>query len=447
MLSGIKLVKGMKDVLPEEMMAWHYAESQLKSIFEAYGYQELRMPILEQTELFKRAIGDVTDIVEKEMYTFIDKGNEQLTLRPEGTAQAVRVMLENGMLRNQSQRIWYQGPMFRRENPQKGRYRQFYQFGVEAFGLEGPDVDAEQILMLHRLWQRVGLQDKIELEINSLGTADERKQYRQALIDYFSNCKLDEDSQRRLHTNPMRILDSKNPEMKAVNEKAPNLLDYLGEASLSHFEMLQSLLSAQGVKFKVNPRIVRGLDYYTNTVYEWITPDAALGTQNTVCGGGRFNGLVEQMGGQPTPAVGFALGVERLIMLLVEHNKIPKTTLCDVYVIADAKHTNELFKVCEQLRHALPDLRVLMNCNGGSFKSQFKRADKSGATFAVILGDDEVVQNKITIKSLRRDDLPQQTLELNEGIKFIFENFPQKTPICFEMMDPHFRGDDKGTSR
>lgn len=418
MLSGIKLVKGMKDVLPEEMMAWHYAEGQLKSIFEAYGYQELRMPILEQTELFKRAIGDVTDIVEKEMYTFIDKGNEQLTLRPEGTAQAVRVMLENGMLRNQSQRIWYQGPMFRRENPQKGRYRQFYQFGVEAFGLEGPDVDAEQILMLHRLWQRVGLQDKIQLEINSLGTSEERKQYRQALIDYFSNCKLDEDSQRRLNTNPMRILDSKNPEMKAAIEKAPSLLTYLGEASLAHFEMLQNILKAQGVNFKVNPRIVRGLDYYTHTVYEWITSDPALGTQNTVCGGGRFNGLVEQLGGLATPAIGFAVGVERLIMLLVDNHLIPEASPCDVYVIADAKHHNELFKVCEQLRNALPDLRVLMNCSGGSFKSQFKRADKSGAQFAIILGDDEIAQSKMSIKSLR-GEMPQQTLNLDDAVKFI----------------------------
>lgn len=419
MLSGIKLVKGMKDVLPEEMLAWNHVENQLRLVIEAYGYQELRMPILEQTELFKRAIGDITDIVEKEMYTFTDKGNEQLTLRPEGTAQSVRVMLENALLRNQSQRIWYQGPMFRRENPQKGRYRQFYQFGVEAFGLEGPDVDVEQLLMMDRLWKKVGLSSKISLQINSLGTIEERKAYREALIQYFQNCTLDEDSQRRLHTNPMRILDSKNPEMKAVVEKAPILLNYLGQESLAHFELLQSMLKAQNVDFQVNPRIVRGLDYYSHTVYEWVTTE--LGAQNAVCAGGRYNGLVGHLGGNPTPAVGFALGVERLLMLLQDNKLIPEKSACDIYVIGEPQNTNALFSVTQKLRDALPGVRILMNSGGGSFKSQFKRADKSGATIAIVLGDDEIKANNLTIKSLRQE-IPQQTLDLQAAVEFIRNN-------------------------
>ncbi|MBN9287130.1 MAG: histidine--tRNA ligase [Gammaproteobacteria bacterium 39-13] len=414
---GIKVVKGMKDTLPEEMAAWYYVEGKLKSLALAYGYQEIRMPILEQTELFKRAIGEITDIVEKEMYTFTDKGGESLTLRPEGTAQSVRLVLENSLLRNQSQRLWYQGPMFRRENPQKGRYRQFYQFGLEAYGLPGPDVDVEQILIMARLWKELGLSDKIALQLNSLGTLPERAQYREALIQYFQGCALDEDSQRRLHTNPMRILDSKHPMMQESIQKAPNLLEFLGKDSLAHFETLQSMLKSHGVAFEVNPRIVRGLDYYTHTVYEWVT--SHLGSQGTVCAGGRYNELVSLMGGPATPAVGFALGMERLLMLLIDNQLIPAQRFVDVYVVGDGEVAQaKAFLLAETLRSALPTLRVLTNCGGGSFKSQFKRADKSGALFALILGANELENNTVSIKALR-EEMPQASKNIEETIDFL----------------------------
>lgn len=414
---GIKIVKGMKDTLPDEIAAWYYVEGKLKSLAQAYGYQEIRMPILEQTELFKRSIGEVTDIVEKEMYTFLDKGGETLTLRPESTAQSVRLVLENSLLRNQSQRLWYLGPMFRRENPQKGRYRQFYQFGIEAFGLSGPDVDVEQILMMARLWKEVGLSDKIALQLNSLGTLSERAQYREALIQYFKGCALDEDSQRRLQSNPMRILDSKNPSMQEAIQKAPNLLEFLGQESLAHFETLQSMLKAQSVAFEVNPRIVRGLDYYTHTVYEWVTTH--LGSQGTVCAGGRYNELVGLMGGPQTPAVGFALGIERLLLLLLDNQLIPSTREVDVYIIGDGEQGQRgALLLAETVRSALPHLRVLTNCGGGSFKSQFKRADKSGALFALVLGEQELQANTVSIKSLR-EQMPQQTTRVEEAIDFL----------------------------
>lgn len=425
---GIKVVKGMKDTLPQEVVAWEYFEKKLVPILKSYGYLELRMPLLEQTELFKRAIGEVTDIVEKEMYTFQDKGGDSLTLRPEGTAQCVRLILENNLLRGQTQRVWYQGAMFRRENPQKGRYRQFHQFGVEAYGLSGPEVDAEQILMMRRLWQVLGLDHQIHLQINSLGSAVERATYREALIQYLRQCEgLDPDSIRRLNTNPLRILDSKNPLMQEIIQQAPNLLDYLGEASLAHFKDLQGLLDTLGVPYQVNPRLVRGIDYYTHTVYEWVT--TALGAQGTVCAGGRYNDLVAQMGGPDTPAVGFALGVERIVMLLVDNEKIPPSRLADVYIIAlinpPEMAQSEALLLAEKLRDALPGLNVLMNCDGGSFKSQFKRADKSTAAFALILGDDERRDQTISVKSLR-EEASQITLNLDQLIDFLKNNALKK---------------------
>ncbi|MBI2792121.1 MAG: histidine--tRNA ligase [Gammaproteobacteria bacterium] len=429
---GLKVVKGMKDILPDEIPGWYFVEEHLKSIALAYGYQEIRMPILEQTELFKRAIGEVTDIVEKEMYTFTDKGGESLTMRPEGTAQSVRLALENSLLRNQSQRLWYMGPMFRRENPQKGRYRQFYQFGIEAFGLEGPDVDVEQILMMARLWRNVGLSDKIVLKLNSLGTIQERAKYREALIEYYKKfardigakdkkLMLDEDSQRRLLTNPMRILDSKNPEVIEINKDAPILLDFLGTESKHHFETIQAMLKDLGVAFEVDSRIVRGLDYYTHTVYEWVTTH--LGSQGTVCAGGRYNGLVSLMGGPETPSVGFALGMERLLMLLQDNQLIPAKSVIDIYIVGvGEKGERKAMSFAEEIRQQFPTLHVLNNCGGGSFKSQFKRADKSGAKFAFILGDDEVANNQVTIKSLR-EEIPQQTKSQEEALAFLKDCF------------------------
>lgn len=417
---GVKVVKGMKDTLPEEIPAWHFLESKLKNLLHRYGYQEIRMPLLEQTELFKRAIGEVTDIVEKEMYTFLDKGGEMLTLRPEGTAQCVRAVLENSLIRNNSQRLWYLGPMFRRENPQKGRYRQFTQFGVEALGLSGPDVDVEQLVMTARLWQELGLNDKIALQLNSLGTIQERVQYRQALVDYFSKCTvLDEDSQRRLHTNPLRILDSKNPHMQEAIHNAPSLLEFLQKDSLTHFETMQQWLQAAGVVFSVNPRLVRGLDYYTHIVYEWVTEE--LGSQGTVCAGGRYNELVEQLGGPATPAVGFSIGVERVLMLLQAAELLPTAPLVDVYIVAESGSYHGLV-LAEKIRNALPNMKVQTHCGGGSFKSQFKKADKSGAQFALILGEQEISTDCIGIKSLRQD-ATQQSLSLAEIINYLKKMF------------------------
>ncbi|MFI4938066.1 MAG: histidine--tRNA ligase [Candidatus Berkiellales bacterium] len=422
---GIKVVKGMKDVLPTEMGGWNYLENKIKSLFQCYGYQEIRMPVVEQTELFKRAIGEVTDIVEKEMYTFVDKGGDSLTLRPEGTAQCARAVMESGLLRNQSLRLWYFGPMFRRENPQKGRYRQFYQFGIEAFGLPGPDVDVEQLLMMSRLWHQLGLDDKIALQLNSLGTLAERTRYREALVAYFSSCKtLDEDSQRRLNTNPLRILDSKNPHMQETIRNAPSLIDFLERDSLHHFEAIQGMLKQAGVKFEVNPRLVRGLDYYTHTVYEWVTTE--LGAQGTVCAGGRYNDLVSQLGGQPTDAVGFSLGVERVLMLLTDNQLIVEHQPIDVYMVADGdKAQTEILLLAEKLREAMPSLKILTNCGKGSFKSQFKRADKCGARFAIILGEEELNTHTIGIKALR-EDLPQQSLSFDQIIAYLNKMTTQK---------------------
>ena len=403
----------MNDILPEVSGTWRYLESTVQSIVESYGYREIRLPLLEHTELFKRSIGEVTDIVEKEMYTFPDRNGESLTLRPEATAGMVRAGMTNGLLHNQKQKLWTSGPMFRYEKPQQGRYRQFYQFDVEAIGFDGPDVDAELIIMSARMWQRLGI-DRIRLEINSLGTPEARAQYREALVEYFSGVKnqLDEDSIRRLGQNPLRILDSKNPEMRALVEAAPVMLDYLDEASKAHFDQLQALLNAAGVQYTVNPRLVRGLDYYTRTVFEWVTD--ALGSQGAVCSGGRYDGLVEKLGGRKTPAIGWAMGIERFVALFEACGGKAPTEDADVYVAAVGEGTLErAFAIAEELRDSVTGIRIEVNLGGGSFKSQMKRADKSGAEFALILGEQELAEGKVGIKPLRSKD-EQKSVALEE---------------------------------
>lgn len=400
-MERIQAIRGMNDVLPEQSVRWQYVEDRLRQVLTAYGYREIRTPLLEKTELFQRSIGDVTDIVEKEMYSFEDRGGESLTLRPEGTAGCLRACLEHGLLHNQIQRLWYMGSMFRYERPQAGRYRQFHQLGVEAFGMPGPDIDAELILLSRRFWSALGIEAKLELQINSLGTTPERLAHRTDLVAYFRarRDQLDEDSQRRLETNPLRILDSKNPELQALIEAAPKLIDFLGEESRGRFERLQDQLSRCGLSFTVNPRLVRGLDYYSLTVFEWVTRE--LGAQGTVCGGGRYDGLVEQLGGKGATAIGLALGMERLISLVGE-SAAAKADTTDAYLIcvgAEAEAAG--LALAENLRDALPRLRLQANCGGGSFKSQFKRADRSGATVALILGDDEIQNGTVAVKKLR----------------------------------------------
>ena len=417
MSKNIQAVRGMNDILPAHAPYWQWLEQTAQRVFEAYSFEEIRMPIVESTDLFKRTIGEVTDIVEKEMYTFEDRNGDSLTLRPEGTAGCVRAGIENGLLHNQIQRLWYKGPMFRHERPQKGRYRQFQQIGVECFGLSGPDVDAEMIMMTARLWRELGLKD-LQLQINTLGSADARTSYRDTLVEYMSAHldQLDEDSQRRLQSNPLRILDSKNPAMQALNENAPKLIDSLDDESRQHFERLCSYLDAAGIKYVVNPRLVRGLDYYNRTVFEWVTDQ--LGAQGTVCAGGRFDGLVAQLGGRDTPALGFAMGVERLVALL-ETTDIQVGNLPHVYLVMlgdEATHAGLL--LAEQLRDALPTLRLRSNCGGGNFKSQFKKADKSGATLALVLGEDEMSQDVVGVKNLRADS-PQQTLQQSELVAYL----------------------------
>ncbi|MGE0386105.1 MAG: histidine--tRNA ligase [Gammaproteobacteria bacterium] len=405
MSKTIQAVRGMKDILPAETPLWRRVEDAARAVIEAYGYREIRLPIVESTGLFERAIGDASDIVEKEMYTFADRNGDSLTLRPEGTAGCVRAGIEHGLLHNQIQRLWYLGPMFRHEKPQKGRYRQFHQIGVEAFGMNGPDVDAELILMTARLWRVLGV-GRLRLEINSLGTPESRASYREELRRYFGahRDRLDEDSVRRLDRNPLRILDSKNPDMKTLIAGAPPLSSALDTASREHFERLQALLRAGGVEFVHNPRLVRGLDYYTRTVFEWITED--LGAQGTICAGGRYDELVAQFGGQPAPAVGFALGIERLVALLAAQGEAPSCA-ADIFVIAvgDAA-LGAAVALTESLRDAGTH-RIELACGGGGFKSQFKRADRSGAALALVLGEDEARAGTATVKFLRRD-LPQR---------------------------------------
>ncbi len=402
----LRAIRGMHDLLPEQSGRWQQLEDRARAVLESYGYQEIRTPLVEQSELFKRSIGEVTDIVEKEMYSFEDRGGDLLSLRPEGTASCVRAAIENGLL-DQPRRLWYRGPMFRRERPQRGRYRQFHQIGVEVFGLAGPDIDLEVILLTRRLWERLGLRD-LRLEINSLGDSAERAQYRERLVDYLRahQDRLDADSLRRLETNPLRVLDSKNPDLADLIAAAPSLTDALGEASRAHFEALCAGLDQLGIAYEINPRLVRGLDYYNRTVFEWITD--ALGAQGTVCAGGRYDGLVEQLGGRATPAVGFALGIERLIELSTQEP--PAST--DVYLIAVGEQASAAaMPIAERVRDALPGLRLICHCGGGSFKSQFKRADRSGARVALILGDDELAEQRIGIKPLRTEvsDKAEQT--------------------------------------
>jgi histidyl-tRNA synthetase len=397
-------VRGMNDLLPEQSPVWAYIEGVVRDLIESYGYREIRLPIIEQTELFRRSIGEVTDIVEKEMYTFVDRNGESLTLRPEATAGMVRAGISNGLLHNQRQKLWTVGPMFRHEKPQQGRYRQFHQFDVEAMGYAGPDVDAELIIMCARLWKRLGL-SHLTLEINSLGTPESRQRYREALVAYFSAVKsrLDEDSIRRLEQNPLRILDSKNPDLREIIAAAPLMLDFLDTESAQHFAAVREFLDAAGVPYKVNPRLVRGLDYYTRTVFEWLTD--ALGAQGAVCSGGRYDGLVEKLGGRPTPAIGWAMGVERLVALYEVCGGKVAERLPDVYVVAVGERaTTAAFALAESLRDASPSIWPELNLGGGNFTAQLKRADRSGARYAVILGEDEVTGGRVAVKPLRLDE-------------------------------------------
>lgn len=402
MSKTLQAIRGMNDILPDEAELWEQFEDSVRDWLRGYGYRPIRMPLVEPTPLFARAIGEVTDIVEKEMYSFTDSLNgEQLTLRPEGTASCVRAVLQHNLLYDGPKRLWYQGPMFRHERPQKGRYRQFHQIGVEALGYDGPDIDAEQILMCQRLWDDLGLED-IRLELNSLGQIEERQQHRSALIAHFEKHaeQLDGDAQRRLHTNPLRILDSKNPAMLEIIESAPQLIDYLGADSLKHFEGVQTLLKDAGIAYRINPRLVRGLDYYNLTVFEWVTD--RLGAQGTVCAGGRYDGLVGQLGGKPQTACGFAMGIERLLALWQEQGGKAAGSVPEVYVVHQGAAAQRFaFRVAEGLRDN--GYAVQLHCGGGSFKSQMKRADASGAELAAIIGDDEAAAGEITLKALRAE--------------------------------------------
>ncbi|NJD30617.1 MAG: histidine--tRNA ligase [Gammaproteobacteria bacterium] len=403
MTESIPPIRGMNDVLPGESGAWQRLEAVARETFAEYGYREIRLPVLERTELFKRSIGEMTDIVEKEMYTFEDRGGDSVTLRPEATAGIVRACISNGLLHNQRQKVWCAGPMFRYERPQKGRYRQFHQIDVEAFGFPGPDVDAELILMSARIWRKLGLEG-LKLNLNSLGTPQSRRAYREMLVEYFRARldALDEDSRRRLEGNPLRILDSKNPAMREVIAGAPLLTDHLDPESAEHFARLRGELDASGVAYVVNPRLVRGLDYYSRTVFEWVTSD--LGSQDAVCSGGRYDGLVAQLGGEAVPGIGWALGEERIVELLRLKQLAGEELAADVFIVLGGAAAEAAgLGIAEGLRDALPGVRVEMNCGGGSFKSQLKRADRSGARYAVILGDEEIAQGVAALKPLRED--------------------------------------------
>ncbi|MCP5195572.1 MAG: histidine--tRNA ligase [Gammaproteobacteria bacterium] len=419
MAKQFQAIRGMNDVLPTESAYWQALETTTREVLTAYGYHEIRLPLVEKTELFARSIGEITDIVEKEMYTFDDRNGESLTLRPEGTAGCVRACIEHGLLHNQTQRLWYAGPMFRYEKPQKGRYRQFHQIGAEAYGMSGPDIDAELISLTARLWRRLGIRD-VTLQLNSLGSSAARAAYRERLVAYFTarHRELDGDSQRRLHTNPLRILDSKHPALQAVIEEAPSLLDHLDTESRSHFETLQGLLDTAGIVYTINPRLVRGLDYYSQTVFEWVTD--TLGAQGTICAGGRYDGLIEQLGGQTVPGIGFAMGLERLVALLTAVGQPGADLTPHVYliVVGDAAQRVAL-ALAEKLRDRLPMLRLQMHCGGGGFKAQFRRADHSGARFAMILGEDEVNAGTLAIKPLRESRAEQLTLPHAQAIEWL----------------------------
>lgn len=420
----IQAVRGMNDCLPNDSGIWLWVENTIRQVVASYGYQELRTPIVESTNLFKRSIGEVTDIVEKEMYTFADRNGDSLTLRPENTASCVRAGNEHGLIYNQQQRIWYMGPMFRHERPQKGRYRQFHQFGIETFGINGPDIDAEVIMLSARLWKVFGISDKVTLELNSLGSNQARANYRDALVAFLLDRKdkLDEDSLRRLESNPLRVLDSKNPQVQEAIQGAPSLMDYLDDESKEHFEGLCKKLDDMGIQYRINPRLVRGLDYYNRTVFEWVTD--SLGAQGTVCAGGRYDGLVEQLGGKSSPAVGFAMGIERLVLMLQTlelTSHVPKSV--DVYVTALGE-TTELYAMTlsEELRDVCATLRVQTHCGGGNMKKQMKRADKSGAPVVVLLGESEMQQQTATVKFMT-GDRAQQTVDKNELVRLLNEYF------------------------
>ena len=412
---ALQAIRGMNDCLPSETNVWQMVESVLRRVASNYGFAEIRMPIVESTALFKRSIGEVTDIVEKEMYTFDDRNGDSLTLRPEGTASCVRAGNQHGLLYNQEQRLWYMGPMFRHERPQKGRYRQFHQFGLEAFGIATPDIDAEIILLTSRLWRELGINEFVTLELNSLGSNEERANYRDALVVYLTEREelLDEDSKRRMHTNPLRVLDSKNPQVQEALTDAPKLSDYFGGETQAHFTSLCAQLDAAGIKYVLNERLVRGLDYYNRTVFEWVTD--SLGAQGTVCAGGRYDGLVEQLGGKATPAFGFALGIERLVLMLTELDKVTNVRpQVDAYVVIlgdDAQIAANA--LAEQWRDQVPNIRLQCHCGGGNMKKQLKRADKSGAKIALILGDNEIAEQQVMVKYLRGQQ-EQQSLAFEQ---------------------------------
>ncbi|MEA1990021.1 MAG: histidine--tRNA ligase [Pseudomonadota bacterium] len=410
MANQITSIRGMNDIYGDDAVAFDYLIGTAEKTLQRYGYNSIRLPIVEKTELFARSIGEVTDIVEKEMYTFSDRNDESLTLRPEGTAGCVRAIVQNGLSHNQIQKLYYTGPMFRYERPQKGRYRQFHQFGVEVFGLATPDIDAELIVLTARLWEQLAL-DNLELQINSLGSQEARVAYREKLVEYLSQYKdkLDEDSLRRLDSNPLRILDTKNPDMKEIVDGAPKLIDHLDTESQEHFDIVKTHLEDIGIPFVINPNLVRGLDYYNRTVFEWVTTE--LGAQGTVCAGGRYDGLVEQIGGKPTPAVGFAMGIERLVALLTDKNKVPSIAKADLYIVTVGDNVSRPgLVISEMVRDAFPNVNVQMNCGGGSFKSQFKKADKSGAKYAIVMGEQEIENKVVAVKPLRVEG-EQQTVE------------------------------------
>lgn len=422
MAKTIQAIRGMNDCSPTESPLWQWVEGKVRSVLQNYGYSEVRMPIVESTPLFARAIGEVTDVVSKEMYTFWDN-DEQLTLRPEGTAGCVRAAIEHGWIYNQEQRLWYMGPMFRHERPQKGRYRQFHQAGVEVFGIPNPEIDAELIILTARLWKELGIFEHVTLQLNSIGSLEARKNYRSALVEFLQQHVdlLSDEEKERLEKNPLRILDTKNQALQEVLNEAPKLLDYLDDDSREHFAQLCSLLDAIGIQYEVNPKLVRGLDYYNKTVFEWVT--SALGAQGTVCGGGRYDGLVEQLGGHSTTGVGFAMGLERLVLLVQEVNKdILLPSAVDIYVVYQGEGTTlAAFRLAETLRSELSHLRVMTHCSGGNFKKQFKRADKSGATLALVIGESEVQNQQVVVKHLL-NGTEQQTIALSEIVAYIKNN-------------------------
>ena len=423
MAKNIQAIRGMNDCSPTESPLWQWIEGQVRQILSSYGYSEVRMPIVESTPLFARAIGEVTDVVSKEMYTFWDN-DEQLTLRPEGTAGCVRAAIEHGWIYNNEQRLWYMGPMFRHERPQKGRYRQFHQAGVEVFGIATPEIDAELIILTARLWKALGIDQHVSLQLNSIGSLEARANYRSALVAFLENHQdlMSEEEKERLVKNPLRILDTKNQALQDVLEGAPKLLDYLDDESREHFAQLCALLDAVGIQYEINPKLVRGLDYYNKTVFEWVT--SALGAQGTVCGGGRYDGLVEQLGGHATSGVGFAMGLERLVLLVQEVNKsIPVKSAVDIYVVYQGEGTTlAAFQLAEKLRSELPHLSTMLHCSGGNFKKQFKRADKSGATLALVLGESEVQNNQVVLKHLLGAE-EQQTIDVDNLIEHVKAQF------------------------